>query len=166
MVVFSAHEIYGMAEQIERNGVRYYRAAAEQADARRAEVLERLAQMEEDHEKTFQQMRSKLDADAQMKYEGKAVTAEAQQYLRAMAEGKVFDLRSDPVESLTDGMSDQDVLRKAIELEKDSIIFYLGMKELVGSSSGKKKIQAIIEEEIRHIGMLSGMLDSKQAAGR
>ncbi len=165
MVRFSAQEIYGIAEQIERNGMRYYNAAAEQADSRTADLFQRLARMEQKHEQTFQEMRSDLQDEEELVYEGKAVTEGAEKYLRAMAEGKVFDLRSDPVETLADGMDAGQIVRKAIDMEKDSIIFYLGMKELVGSSKGKKQIQAIIDEEIRHIGMLSGMLDTSQAAG-
>jgi rubrerythrin len=165
MVRFCAQEIYGIAEQIERNGMRYYKAAAEQADSRTADLFGRLARMEQKHEQTFHEMRSNLDPDEELVYEGKAVTEEAEKYLRAMAEGKVFDLRSDPVESLTDGMDAGQIIRKAIDMEKDSIIFYLGMKELVGSNKGRKQIQAIIDEEIRHIGMLSGMLDFSQTAG-
>lgn len=160
MVRFSATEIFGIAEQIERNGTRYYETAAEQARGELEQLLLRLAEMEKDHEDRFQKLRAKLGEDVELAYEGKGANREAEMYLRCMSEGRVFDLRGDPVEDLTDGLTEEEVLRKAIDLEKDSIIFYLGMKELVPSNAGKKKVQEIIDEEIRHIGMLSAELPS------
>ena len=47
------------------------------------------------------------------------------------------------------------ILRVAIGLEKDSIIFYLGMKELVPENLGKNRIDKIIKEEMGHIRLLS-----------
>lgn len=38
---------------------------------------------------------------------------------------------------------------------KDSIVFYLGMKEMVPENFGKAKIDAIIKEEMTHIKLLS-----------
>ena len=48
------------------------------------------------------------------------------------------------------------ILLAAIGLEKDSIIFYLGMKELVPENLGKNRIDKIIKEEMGHIRLLSG----------
>jgi rubrerythrin len=47
------------------------------------------------------------------------------------------------------------ILKEAITAEKDSIVFYLGMKELVPETLGKKRIDAIIKEEMSHIKLLS-----------
>ena len=40
------------------------------------------------------------------------------------------------------------IFRAAIGLEKDSIIFYLGMKELVPENLGKNRIDKIIKEVV------------------
>ena len=48
-----------------------------------------------------------------------------------------------------------EILKSAIEAEKDSIVFYLGMKEAVPKNLGKGRIEAIIKEEMEHIRMLS-----------
>ena len=50
------------------------------------------------------------------------------------------------------------VLHTAIGLERDSIVFYLGMKELVPENFGKDKIDGIIKEEMGHIKLLSNRL--------
>ncbi|MBT7259953.1 MAG: rubrerythrin, partial [Desulfobacula sp.] len=46
----------------------------------------------------------------------------------------------------------------AIQAEKDSIIFYLGMKEIVPEKSGKAKIDDIIKEEMSHIRIIAQKL--------
>jgi rubrerythrin len=39
-------------------------------------------------------------------------------------------------------------------MEKDSIVFYLGMKELVPERLGKNRIDGIIKEEMGHLASL------------
>ncbi|MFP4356688.1 MAG: ferritin family protein [Phycisphaerae bacterium] len=158
MTSFSAVEVYGLAEQIERNGVNYYTTAAEKAGGRLKDLLLELAEMEADHEKTFQAMREELN-DVELSLDSAPGNQEIGAYLRAMAEGRIFDLRSDPSARLADGsLTGQAVLRKAIDMEKDSIIFYLGLEGLVPSEKGQQQVHQIIREEICHIGMLSDQL--------
>jgi len=153
---FNAEEIFKMAEQIERNGGIFYRTAAENVDnpEEKAFLLE-LAGMEDDHEKTFTAMRKSLtQAD-------KSATVfdpngEAEQYLMALADTRVF------FEKAIDTSSMEAILKDAITAEKDSIVFYLGMKDLVPDPIGKDKMDAIIKEEMSHIKQLSRRL----AAGK
>ncbi len=49
---FNADEVFEMAEQIERNGARFYRAAAKKIPEV-SQVFSDLAAMEDEHEKTF-----------------------------------------------------------------------------------------------------------------
>jgi len=51
-------------------------------------------------------------------------------------------------------------LKAAITAEKDSIVFYLGMKEAVPENLGKGRIEKIIKEEMGHIKFLSSKLIS------
>jgi rubrerythrin len=155
---FNADEVFEMAEQIERNGAKFYRAAAEKFSQVR-EVLLDLATMEDEHEKTFAAMRAELS--------GKEAVPpvfdpddEAQIYLRVMADNFVFDLKTDPAEQLAGKEKAEDLLEAAIGLERDSIDFYVGMKELVSSKAGKDKVEAIIKEEISHIAILRQKLEA------
>jgi rubrerythrin len=50
------------------------------------------------------------------------------------------------------------ILKSAIEAEKDSIVFYLGMKEAVPEKYGKARLDNIIKEEMGHVRLLSGKL--------
>jgi rubrerythrin len=49
----------------------------------------------------------------------------------------------------------KEILKAAIEAEKDSIVFYLGMKEAVPEKHGKRRLDTILKEEMGHIRMLS-----------
>jgi rubrerythrin len=74
---------------------------------------------------------------------------EAALYLRALADTRVF------FEKDIDATSMREILKSAIEAEKDSIVFYLGMKDAVSENLGKDRIDGIIKEEMGHIKMLS-----------
>jgi rubrerythrin len=63
-------------------------------------------------------------------------------------------------EKPTDSSSMKEILKEAIIAEKDSIVFYLGMKEFVPEKLGKDKIEQIIKEEMGHIKLLSNHLTS------
>ena len=54
----------------------------------------------------------------------------------------------------------EEILKFAIGAEKESIIFYLGMKDAVPGNLGKHRLDAIIKEEMGHIRMLSNKLVS------
>jgi len=149
MYDFSADDIFEIAEQLERNGAKFYRTAAGAVgDARAKEMLLKLAAMEDDHEKTFSQMRSQLKAQEKEKTvfdpENEAVL-----YLRALADTRVF------FEKQIDTSSMKAIIKDAISAEKDSIVFYLGMREAVPEALGRSRLDDVIKEEMGHIRLLS-----------
>ena len=149
---FNADDVFEMAEQMERNGGKFYRMAADKtADSANKEFLLELAAMEDRHEKTFKAMRAELSkkekASTVFDPEG-----EAGLYLRALADTRVFFEKEIDVSSM------KPILKSAIEAEKDSIVFYLGMQEAVPEDLGKGRIDHIIKEEMGHIKLLSKKL--------
>jgi len=154
MIEFNADEIFELAEQIERNGAAFYRKAAAGAAEASADTLLRLAAMEDEHLQTFHEMRQAL-ASAQRRPVTFDPDDQGAQYLRAMASGKVFKPASDPAAKLTGKESVEQVLRTAIGLEKDSIVFYVGLKKLVADPRGQGKVEDIIEQEMGHIAILN-----------
>ena len=157
-ITFTADEIFEMAGEIERNGAKFYRkAAGGPAGAPAREILLRLADMEVQHEKTFAAMRAELSASdrASSSFDPEG---EAALFLQAVADGHVFNIRSDPSSKLTGHETLPDIFRAAIGLEKDSIVFYLGMQDLVGKELGRPRIAGIIREEMSHVAILSGEL--------
>lgn len=150
--VFNMNEILEMAEQIERNGALFYREAVKGiSDSQNKELLLELAQMEDEHEKTFASLRAKLSVDEKTStlFDPEGETA---LYLRALADIRVF------FEKKIDISSMEKILKEALVAEKDSILFYIGMKELVPEKFGKIKIDSIIKEEMEHIKLLSKKL--------
>ena len=154
-VKFNIDEIFEIAEQIERNGAAFYRKTAGSTRAVHSQrVLGGLADMELQHEKTFKAMRAKL-----AKLPADAVAFDPQRdaalYLQAFADGFVFPVNVNPADRLTGKESLEEILRVAIVLEKDSIAFYVGIRELVPAELGKEKIETIIREEMSHVTLLS-----------
>jgi rubrerythrin len=160
---FNADEVFEMAEQIERNGGRFYRAAAEKFPTVR-ELLLKLAKMEDDHEKTFADMRAGLSG----KETGETVfdpDGQSQMYLRAMADGHIFNPKANPVEKIAGKDTPEDILKMAIAVERDSVAFYVGLKRSVSQAAGQDKVEGIIAEEIGHVAILSKELEKLSASG-
>ncbi|MGD2096762.1 MAG: ferritin family protein [Desulfobacterales bacterium] len=146
---FNADEVFEMAEQMERNGAKFYRDAAETAaDPSNKDMLLGLSKMEEAHEKIFESMRAELSS-AEKASTVFDPSGDAAQYLRALVDSRVFFEKEIDVTSMVE------ILKSAIEAEKDSIVFYLGMKEAVPKNLGQNRIEAIIKEEMGHIQMLT-----------
>lgn len=146
---FNAKDIFEMAKQIERNGVEFYKAAADGVSGdNEKKLLLNLAKMEEMHEQTFADLENELTAD-----ESAATTFDpdnqAALYIKALADTKVF------YEKQIDISSMKEILKAAITAEKDSIVFYLGMKALVPGKMGSNRIDDIISEEMSHIQLLA-----------
>ena len=149
---FNADDILAMAEQLETNGGKFYRTAAEATNetVNKAFLLE-LAAMEDQHEKTFQAMRAEL-SEKEKESTVFDPEGEAGLYLKALADTRVFFEKEIDVSSM------KAILKSAITAEKDSIVFYLGMKEAIAESLGRGRIDHIIKEEMGHIKLLSGKL--------
>jgi len=107
--------------------------------------------MEDQHEQTFKTMRSELSRDE------KVMTTfdpdgESEGYLKSLAYTRVF------YEKDIDTTSFKEILKSAITAEKDSIVFYIGMKDVVPAHLGRDKLDGIIKEEMSHIRLLSNEL--------
>ncbi|MFC1736187.1 ferritin family protein [Candidatus Hydrogenedentota bacterium] len=159
-IVFNADEIFEIAEDIERNGAAFYRRAAEavaEENSSEGKLFLELAEREDDHEKFFKALRAEL-TQKEMDSTTFDPDDEGSKYLKAMADGHIFDTRQDPSKLFETQPSMGDILRVAIECEKDSVVFYAGMKRLVPDELGKAKLDGIIDEEVRHVMDLTGLL--------
>lgn len=149
---FNANDLFEMAEQIERNGAAFYRkAASDITDQDAKNFLMDLAAMEDDHEKMFSNMKKEL-SNAEKTSTVFDPEGDGASYLKALADTRVF------FEKTIDTTSLQAILKEAILAEKDSIVFYLGMKDLVSESLGQARLDDIIKEEMSHIKLLSHRL--------
>jgi len=157
-IMFSADELLSIAEQIERNGVAFYSAAAKAISA--AEVvhlLNELSRWELTHVEIFAAMRGALtqteresdtyDPDNELAY-----------YLRATADSVVFIAGQPPLAALGEQPALETILQAALAREKDSIVFYTGMRDYVPPRLGRERIEGIIQEEMNHMAMLHKQL--------
>ena len=146
---FCLEEVFEMACQIERDGAAFYRRAANEVESNDArELFTKLAQWEKHHEKVFRDLAAGIPEEKRS--ENVDPDGEASAYIDAMVEGSIFKPSSanEWVPSTPGG-----VFETAIGKEKDSILFYLGMKEAV--PSGAEEVDRIIAEEMRHVRILS-----------
>jgi len=159
-ITFNANEIFEMAEEIERNGAKFYRKAAENtSDDQTKKMLLDMADMEDGHLATFQEMRKRLSGQEK----GWTVFDPDNQsvlYLQAMADARGFEGKITPTKELTGSETPKEILETALNSEKESIVFYFGLKGLVPVRAGRDKVEAIIVEELSHITTLLKQLKS------
>ena len=150
MSTFNSSEIYQFAIKIEENGEKFYRQMVTKLpDKKVKELFTFLADEEVQHKATFSAMLSKFeDYKPAESYPGEYFA-----YLKAYADNLVFGF----------GKFDKDIanienaesaLQFAIGKELDTIMYFQEMKNLVPESE-RKRINAIIEEERRHVVKLS-----------
>jgi rubrerythrin len=157
-ITFNADEIFEMAEEIERNAARFYRQAVKYTlDKKTKQMLLDFAVMEDEHLYTFKRMRSELSE------EEKEQTVfdpdnEAAMYLQTMAGSRGTEGRKSQTEELDGSETIEQIIKIATNSEKNSIVFYVGLKDLVPSKMGKDKVGAIIKEEMAHLARLNQYL--------
>jgi rubrerythrin len=91
---------------------------------------------------------------------------EIDDYLKTMADKHVFDTDEDINTKITGNESIRDILQIAINSEKDSVVFYVGLKNLISTQAGRDRIEAIIVEEMKHIAMFSRQLAALESNGK
>ena len=151
---FSADEVFEIAEAIESNGARFYReAAAIAGDDEVQDMLLELALMEDVHEVNFKEMRQAL-SDLETFSKEVDPDHKLNLYLRAMAELNGTEGKIHTTQTLTGDESVREILEIALDAEKNSIVFYLNLKEYVPYSRGKEQIDKIINEELSHVTLI------------
>lgn len=136
-----------MAVQIEQEGLAFYTGcAATRASEELAELFGYLADQEKLHVKVFTEMKQGLGERALPEsYEG-----ETEAYLASLISGRVFPADGQAAcrpEEITDT---RDAIAIALDLEKQAILFYSGIRGLVRASE-QTVMDRIIAEEHEHI---------------
>ena len=155
MAIFTSSELIEVALGIERNGAAYYSSLAESAtDASLKDTYNHLADMEREHIKIFQKM---LDSAGkyQLPYAGEAAE-EYEQYLKALVDSTVFTDDKVARQMAQKAASPAEAIQLALGAEKDSILFYSEMRDLVPKQD-RPSIDKIINEEKSHMRQLSSL---------
>ena len=152
-ISFSGSELINIAIGIERRGIAFYDVmtrSTKNAEAR--DVFQYLADMERDHMQIFQGMLSEAD-----KYQpSETYAGEYAAYLQALVDSTVFNDDTVTSELATRTNSDIEAMELAIGAEKDSILFYYEMKDLMPRRS-QPTVDKIISEEKSHLTQLSAL---------
>ena len=119
--------------------------------------------MEDTHKSTFTKMSSNV-TEAEKTQQVFDPEGEAEKYLAAMADTHGGEGSPSAADKLTGSETMEEILKIAIGLEKESILFYLGIKDMVPPKFGQDKVDAIIEEERRHVIQLNGFLKKMTSA--
>ena len=159
-ITFNANEIFEMAEEIERNGARFYRQAAENStDGKTKQILLDMASVEDGHLKTFKEMRKQL-SDREKGWTVFDPDNQSVLYLQAIADARGYEGKMAPTKELTGDETPKEILEIALNSEKESVVFYFGLKGIVPARAGRDKVEAIIIEELSHITTLLNKLKS------
>lgn len=156
-------EIFELAENIEVLGGAFYRKAAENAqDEEGKKLLTELAEMEDGHIAIFANLRKKVLGDkAAFDFDP---DGEAARYLQTIANSKMLTL-AHPAHILKGDESVEEILVHAIEMEKNAILFYLGLMDITPSAWGRDEIKEIIKEEQMHVIQLTDAMEELKAKG-
>ncbi len=155
MFVFgTADDVFAMAVRVEENGKTFYTGAAELAkDPAARNLFSDLSAMEAGHIQAFKALRASLpDSDiSNIVWDPEGL---AESYLQATADTHIFTLEAAQTR-LEKVKTPSEVFDMAIQFEKDSVAFFVGMKELLPDVSGKSEVDKLIKAEMEHIKMLS-----------
>ena len=148
---FSMSEIINAAIGIEKRGYAFYTVMAKSTpnDGARM-VYNHLAETEKDHIRIFQEMLAGVS-----KYEAPEPFArEYAAYFHALVDSAVFTRDLTHSELAACNSSDTAALELGIRAEKDSIIFYYNMKDMMPKAE-QGPVDKIITEEKAHLQQLT-----------
>lgn len=150
-ISFSGSELINIAIGIERRGIAFYDIMTRSTgNAIARDVFQYLADMERQHAQIFQGMLSEAD-----KYQiPETYAAEYAAYLQALVDSAVFTDDFVTSEMATKTNSDIEAMELAIGAEKDSILFYYEMKDIMPQRA-QPTVNKIIAEEKSHLRQLS-----------
>ncbi len=150
-LLVTAGELIDVAVGIEKSGAAFYEYLVNTTRDLRAQVMYKyLADQEREHIKTFQMLRTDVgDYKSPM-----SSSDEYAGYLEALVKSAVFgsDMMARKMAEKTS--SDSEAIDIAIRAEKDSILFYIAIRDLVRRSD-VETIDKILKEEKSHLTQLS-----------
>ena len=154
MAMLSASTALGWALRAEASGEVFYREAARRSQNRDVRLLfEDLAYQEERHHRTFERMLAQVPP-----VEDTAVDpAEYEAYLGATLEHALIGGPEKGLQLAKDAADEAAALRAAIAFEKDTLLFFHDLRNMVPAEH-REMISAIVAEESSHLRQLGKVL--------
>ena len=156
MALMTGDEILDIATRLEEKGEAFYNAAADNATTEEIRTLfQDLAVQEQYHRRAFEAMAG-----------GKITlgfTPEQQEefaaYADALLRREFFGGSGTALDRAARASEERSAVQAALDFEKETLLFYHELKEMV-SSADRETVEGIIQEEKQHIQRLSRMLAS------
>lgn len=154
-VHFTGKEILDMAVRIEENGMRFYSDAAKGAKSKELkELFKALSEDEATHIKMFLDLKKLLVDNTGEGFD--PYIEDAQNYLRTMADGEVFTNPDAGKETAKAVKGEEEAIKLAIGMEKDSLLFYYELERMIREKD-RKVVESIIEQEKEHVRRLTAL---------
>lgn len=155
MAVFKAADIIELALQIEKNGEAFYRAVAEKSSSPPIQALfVDLADQEVQHYHFFKKL-------AQTAWDKPLMTEEVWQdylgYLDATVQSAFFQAEDKSLALAETVEDEKEAIRMAMGFEKETMLFFHDLRDLVPEGD-KKTVTRIIMEEKNHLRRLADLL--------
>lgn len=152
-IFISGSELAKIAIGIERNGAVFYDSLVKSTkDVTARDIYKYLASKEREHIEIFQNMLAML-VDYQPP---ETYTEEYALYLKALVDSTVFSNEQVAHQMAQKIVNEAEAIQIGLGAEKDSILFYSEMRELVRHSD-REVVDKIINEERTHLRQLSDL---------
>ena len=150
---FSILEAVEVALMMEEEGIRFYTLAEQKTgDPELKKIFSFLREKEHQHIEVFRRLYGELSArDGDPDAELWLLDAEVSSYFRAYVDSTVFPTMGSAEAAIAGLRGVTDILRFALRLEKDSILFYHELLAGAPWPEAKALLEKVIVEERRHV---------------
>lgn len=163
-VHFSGKEVLDMAVRIEENGLKFYTDAAKASRSTELKSLfKTLADEENQHIKVFTGFKKMAAEGAPEGYD--PYTEDAALYLDALADSEVFKNPDKGAQLASKVRDENEALETAIGMEKDSILFYYELLNMIRDKD-RKIMDNLIDQEKSHLRKLTELQKKLKAASK
>jgi rubrerythrin len=150
-MMLSSEEVFSLAMEIEESGHAYYSTIAESAKfSDVADLFEFLAEQEIAHYRYFEKLKQsspELIIDAE-EWE------QTSEYIRATTQSRFFVGQDKAIKLAKSAKNALEAVDYAIGFEKDTLLYFYELHN-VSPADAKESAMKIVEEEKRHVKMLS-----------
>jgi rubrerythrin len=155
MAFFEASDALELAMNIETNGEAFYRAVTQKTQvAEVKELFEDLAEQEVKHYAVFQKLSQAFKDQALI---SAAEWDQYQEYLQATVQSALFEGPDRALAAAEEAKDETEAVRVAMGFEKETLLFFYNLRDLVPDRN-QKTIDHIIDEEKSHLRRLAKML--------
>jgi rubrerythrin len=153
-IQLSGADIIDVAVQIEVRGEGFYRAAAARAEGSEArQLFGHLGDEEVRHKRIFQALSPSI-VNTEM---DPATWDEAEQYIAATVDASFFSRADAPIRAIPEAATTDSMLRQAIEFEKQTLLYFYALRDLVHPAN-RPILDGVVAEEKSHVRRLAALL--------